>query len=109
MTIETGSQNASRTPGVFAYPVQKYNPSPVESVKEVKERSPRPSSGADFRLQNQQRIDRETHLPPLYTPAHNDRNAGITRDNQAGTGQTGGLLASKRDNTQWGRVLDLMA
>lgn len=36
MRIEGGSQNASRIPGVYAYPVWKYNNQPVESVNQVR-------------------------------------------------------------------------
>ena len=35
MTIETGSQNASRIEGVYAYPINTYNTAPIESVSPV--------------------------------------------------------------------------
>ena len=35
MRIETGSQNASRIPGNYAYIQQRYNPTAVESVEGI--------------------------------------------------------------------------
>lgn len=35
MRVESGSMNASRIPGTYAYPVQRYNNRPVESVSRV--------------------------------------------------------------------------
>lgn len=36
MRIEAGSQNASRIPGTYAYPVHRYNPAGVEAVTKVR-------------------------------------------------------------------------
>lgn len=43
MRIEGGSMNLSRIPGEYAYPLQRYNTSPVEEVEQV-----RPAHGDVF-------------------------------------------------------------
>lgn len=43
MRIETGSTNLSRTPGIFAYQVQRYPETPVEAVDRVRERREHPN------------------------------------------------------------------
>jgi len=39
MIIETGSQNVSRIPGHYAYPVRRYNTSPVNEIPAVRGRN----------------------------------------------------------------------
>jgi len=53
MIIETGSQNASRTPGLYAYPVRRYNQSSVEGVSAVQ--------GKNFQIKQNRQI--QNHLP----------------------------------------------
>ncbi len=47
MRIESGSMNASQTPGISIYPVQQFRRTPVESVPGVERRNFRTPSSED--------------------------------------------------------------
>lgn len=98
MRIESGSQNASRIPGVFAYPVHHYSSSPIEAVGIVKGQNPRilELGGQELKSQTLQRLDRESHLPHLYAPEKS-----ATVQSMAASG--------KRENPLAGKFIDKLA
>jgi hypothetical protein len=70
MRIESGSQNASHTPGIYAYPSIRYNPEPVERIGRIEHRN----AYAPHRLQPAQaeRYARESResIPITYESSY---------------------------------------
>jgi len=78
MIIETGSQNASRTPGLYAYPVRRYNTSSVEQVSAVQGRNSSVKKNSNIQAEtlhkNQPVSEKEAREFASYSPASISRN-----------------------------------
>lgn len=68
MRVE-GTQNMSRIPGVYVYPVRRYHTEAVENVPRVERKAPEPDA----------RRLKEDNLLELYTAKGIDRSAHIIR------------------------------
>lgn len=97
MILEGGSQNASRIPGQYAYPVQRYQPGPIEPISSIRSNAlsgrraihSREESGDDvgalLERSRQTHPRKELFRPDMYEarrPAENSREsaAALARD-----------------------------
>ena len=129
MILEGGSQNASRIPGQYAYPVQRYQANPIESVSAIRGNalSHRHPVNTDYRINDTRGFEgaretdsalqrsRETHprkelfRPDMYEarrPAADSRNAAasLARDleqsREAQDSYANGVFRARSDVTQ---------
>jgi len=88
MRIEGGSQNASRTPGVYAYPLHRYNPDPVEGIAAIRRSTNRPfqsDSAAgrtenDFRVETARKSGWSDDLKLTYEPGQSVKNRSTAQE-----------------------------
>jgi len=66
--IETGSQNLSRIPGNYVYPLVRYNPNPVEDVNAVKARIGRAPDLYSDPMSRLKPLEDESDRLKLYRP-----------------------------------------
>lgn len=76
MRIEAGSQNASRIPGNYAYPVQRYNRAQVQAVNGIRgEGAGRALKAAAAAQQRSGQGSQTVMRDPIYEITHSTRAA----------------------------------